>query len=329
MEATQVAELKTKIKLRNDTTENWNSNSTVVLDKGEIGIEYTVDGKAKIKIGDGAKQWSQLEYLNADSESAIATLQQQITTLNGDGAGSVKKTAEEQATAAINKWAQETSENEIIDTFKEIVDYIGTLGEASQLLSDISGLKIDVQGLQTSVGNKVDKNNDDRLMTQAEATKLEGITAGAEPNYISSVSEEFTVEAKKLSVKAIDKSKITGLTEQLGSYATTDSMNQAVDAAKEALLGEEKPGVKEEYESKDPTIYDIAEKLMNLETHGSDISIATAEKAGIVKSASEENTVTVDVQGKMTLNSLNVNKLTQTEGEELVLNCGGAGAAAE
>ena len=54
--------LITKIILRNDTTENWSLVAdTVVLLRGEIGLEYTETG-AKMKIGDGKTPWGQLSY---------------------------------------------------------------------------------------------------------------------------------------------------------------------------------------------------------------------------------------------------------------------------
>lgn len=54
--------LLSKILIRNDTTANWTANSTVVLGKGEIGIEWTTDGAAKLKIGDAVTTWANLSY---------------------------------------------------------------------------------------------------------------------------------------------------------------------------------------------------------------------------------------------------------------------------
>jgi len=54
------------------------------------------------------------------------------------------------------------------------------------------------------------------------------------------------------------------------------------------------------------------------------IAIATEEKAGIVKSATGDNKVSVAADGTMSVNAVNVDSLTQTEGQELILNGGGA-----
>lgn len=61
-----MAELKTRIISRNDSSENWATNSSVVLLKGEIGIEFTADGKIKQKVGDGIKTWAQLDYFGGE-----------------------------------------------------------------------------------------------------------------------------------------------------------------------------------------------------------------------------------------------------------------------
>lgn len=55
-----------------------------------------------------------------------------------------------------------------------------------------------------------------------------------------------------------------------------------------------------------------------------DLPLATAAKAGLVKSSSAENNIAVATDGTMSVNSVNVNKLVQTTGEVLILNCGGA-----
>ena len=62
-----MATLNTTIILRNDLTANWLANKSVVLAKGEVGIEFLANGKAKMKIGDGQKTWEQLSYFGGDA----------------------------------------------------------------------------------------------------------------------------------------------------------------------------------------------------------------------------------------------------------------------
>lgn len=67
-----MAEMKTRIILRNDSTGNWNAAVTdagdagVVLLKGELGVEFTADNKAKIKVGDGVTKWESLPYFGGE-----------------------------------------------------------------------------------------------------------------------------------------------------------------------------------------------------------------------------------------------------------------------
>lgn len=101
----------------------------------------------------------------------------------------------------------------------------------------------------------VKKNGTDRLITEAEATKLAGIAEGAQVNVIESI-------------------KLNG------------------------------------------TALSIDAKAVN-------IPLVTADTAGIVISSADENTISY-ANGIGTVNSLNVNKLAQTEGDVLIIDGGKA-----
>ena len=76
-------ELKTRILLRNDAKDNWDAvKDSVVLGKGEIGIEYTpstVAGEAndltkaefRFKIGNGTSKWKDLPYYQEKIQNNI------------------------------------------------------------------------------------------------------------------------------------------------------------------------------------------------------------------------------------------------------------------
>ena len=55
----------TRIQVRRDTTSSWESENPILSD-GEIGIEF-IDGSTTIrmKVGDNAKPWNELEYIAA------------------------------------------------------------------------------------------------------------------------------------------------------------------------------------------------------------------------------------------------------------------------
>ena len=66
-----MAELKTRIILRNGTTAEW-ATSEVLLREGEIALEYCVDGTVKQKAGSGVtgKKFSELPYIGSDVKAA-------------------------------------------------------------------------------------------------------------------------------------------------------------------------------------------------------------------------------------------------------------------
>lgn len=74
----------------------------------------------------------------------------------------------------------------------------------------------------------------------------------------------------------------------------------------------------------------VENEALPIENKAVALPVATAAKMGLVKSAAvvegktADNSVSVDASGYMFVNSVNVNKLVQTEGEYLVLNGGAA-----
>ena len=72
-----MAELKTRIILRNDTTAGWEAvkaNDTYKLLKGEIGIEFVGGGSPKMKIGDGTSTWEALPYFGGTATELFETI---------------------------------------------------------------------------------------------------------------------------------------------------------------------------------------------------------------------------------------------------------------
>lgn len=65
-----MAQLNTKIVLRNDSTANWLTHEDAILLKGEVGVEFISDGSAKIKIGDGTTSWKDLGYVGGEDREA-------------------------------------------------------------------------------------------------------------------------------------------------------------------------------------------------------------------------------------------------------------------
>lgn len=144
-----------------------------------------------------------------------------------------------------------------------------------------------VTGLSDSLNNKVNVEAGKSLVEDTLIAKLQGMTE------IKGVSGELEIGAddKILSVKAIDQSKVTGLTAALAGKIHEVKVN----------------------------------KVPLLASDGSvNIGLATSSAAGVVKGSDAENKVKVNVDGTMEVNSLNINKLVQSAEDVLVLDGGDA-----
>lgn len=182
--------------------------------------------------------------------------------------------------------------------------------------------------IATAIANKVDKVKGKGLSTEDFTTalkeKLVALPEGAEANYVKSVSDEFTVSAEgKLEVKEIAQAKVTGLPDALaGKVDKVEgkglSANDYTNEEKEKLGGVEAGANKNLIE-----IIKLAGAALNISEKAVDIPLA-GETAGVVTSSTEENKVAVAEDGSMEVNSLNMNKLVQSEGDTLILDGGNA-----
>jgi len=234
--------------------------------------------------------------------------------------------------------------------------------EGSRLMTEAEGTIL--AGLSGELDKKVDKEDGKRLMTDAEGEKLSAMLT------LKSVSAEFAVgEDGMLAVQAIDKSKVTGLADELdkkvdkvegsrliteleaqkieslvlnddGSVGISGKVNAEnvqgldtlldgkVDKAEGARLmldaeGTKLEGIEEGAQANKiekvllgTTELEIVDKAVAIPVAGSDL--------GVVKANAVENGIDIDENGAMNVHSLNVNKLVQTDGEDLILNGGNA-----
>lgn len=203
------------------------------------------------------------------------------------------------------------------------------------------------ESLNTALGNKVDKVAGSSLVPDTDITKLQGLAN------IKTVAEgELALsEEGQLSVTAIDQSKVTDLSGALAGKVNaeegkslvsdelitklTDSAN-IKDVSEEfnldsgtgtlsvLAIGQDKiTGLPEALEAKLTGVTVGATPLVPAEGIVT-IPFATNVAAGVVISSAEENTVAVDGTGKMTVNTLNIDKVVQTPGTEIILNGGNA-----
>lgn len=151
---------------------------------------------------------------------------------------------------------------------------------------DLSGYET-TSSVDTKLANKVDKVEGSSLVQDTLIAKLQGLAE------IKGVSDELEIDPddKILGVKAIAQEKITGLPAALA------------EKIKSIILG--------------TTPLQVSNGAVT-------IPIATAEALGAVKSTTGENGVAITGDGTMIVNNINIEKITQTPGTELILNGGDA-----
>ena len=150
-----MAQLNTRIILRNDSSANWLANSKQILLKGELGIEFLEDGAVKIKIGDGAKSWEELDYFGGDLSDLLGDNK---TIAIEDGKIKIIGFADAEVGAQPRKNAN-----------GEIEWVVPSTETVEGLQSAVAGLQSDITSLQEIVGVNVSEG--DSLITKITNTE--------------------------------------------------------------------------------------------------------------------------------------------------------------
>ena len=115
-----------------------------------------------------------------------------------DNDSKFQKDTEVKATvdAAINKFMTDVSDDDTVNTYKELVDYAAEhKGEAATMAGDIAKNKSAIAELQTGVAGKVDKVDNKQLSTEdyttAEKNKLAGIEIASDEEVTAALNEVF------------------------------------------------------------------------------------------------------------------------------------------
>ena len=185
-----------------------------------------------------------------------------------------------------------------VDTLKEIQTYITTHGSAAdQMVKDIAANKKAVEDEAT------------RAKT-AEGTNATAISDETTRAKAAEKANADAIAAETTRAKAAEKANADAITElKKADYAGITSEKIAKwDAAQANVI--------EKIQVNGAEIA-ISEKTVN-------IPLATAARAGLIVSSDAENTISVSDTGVATVNNINVNKLVQTAGDELILNGGNA-----
>lgn len=185
-----------------------------------------------------------------------------------------------------------------VDTLKEIQTYITTHGSAAdQMVKDIAANKKAVEDeatrAKTAEGTNATAISDEA--TRAKAAEKANADAIAAETTRAETAEKANADA----IAELKKADYAGITsEKIAKW----------DAAQANVI--EKIQV-------NGTEIAISKKTAN-------IPLATAARAGLIISSDTENAISVSDSGVATVNNINVNKLVQTAGDELILNGGNA-----
>lgn len=185
-----------------------------------------------------------------------------------------------------------------VDTLKEIQTYITTHGSAAdQMVKDIAANKKAVEDEAT------------RAKT-AEGTNATAISDEATRAKAAEKANADAIAAETTRAKTAEKANADVIAElKKADYA-------GITSEKIAKWDAAQPNVIEKIQVNGTEIA-INEKTVN-------IPLATAARAGLIVSSDAENTISVSDTGVAIVNSINVNKLVQTAGDELILNGGNA-----
>lgn len=173
--------------------------------------------------------------------------------------------------------------------------------------------------LTAGLNGKVNKVEGSSLIQNTLITKLEGMKE------IKDVGTELAVDPQGvLKVVAINQGQVTGLAEALQGKVDVEegkglSTNDFTDELETKLNG-----IQDGAQVNILETIKVAGQALPIGKKVVDIVIATAQAAGVVKSSDAENKVAVAVDGTMEVNSINVKKLVQTEGDTLTLSGGNA-----
>lgn len=292
--------------------------------------EFVYNGTAWAELGDEGSHLTKTEaaatYLTkTDAETTYITAEKaatDIATAKSEAIANAGTAADTKIATALTNYTTTSDLNAILDTKADETtvtglgtriaalesvgaeaNYVKSVDETQLAVSEAGKLSITavdqskVTGLADALNDKVDKVEGSTLLSSADKNKLDALVIG-----------ESGVE--------VNASNVQGL----GNWITTnrDSIAGLFDTTSATKLN----GIEAGAQVNDLEVVKIAGTMLPISDKTVDIPIATAEALGVVMSSVAENKVSVGADGTMEINSVNVSKLTQTDGEYLILNGG-------
>ena len=255
-----------------------------------------------------------LESKDAELEAAIAEkadaaaveeVQAAIDTLNGDGEGSVKKTAEDAAVAEVAKVVAEAPED--LDTLKEVADYIAAdktkaseietklsdhdtaierldakdeelVAKDAELVAKDAELEAKDAELEAAIGEKADTS---ALENKADKTAVEALEATVADKADASALEREATRAQEaeetLDTKIDTKADATVVADELTALKNKDTELEAKDAAQDEEIAKKVEWV-ESTPGRNHIVLKNHDSILGTATDGTTYNVAMVSK---------------------------------------------------
>ena len=113
------------------------------------------------------------KYNDAEIKQRMSSAESAIITLNGEGLGSVKKQIDD----AFNDFATKISDDNVVNTYKELIDYCSTHGaEVAEMAGNITANENAISTLETYIG-KLPEDTDAKSVIEYINAKVEIVKA--------------------------------------------------------------------------------------------------------------------------------------------------------
>ena len=259
-----MAQINTRIVLRNDYSFNWLLNENVVLLQGEFGVEFLPDNTCKVKIGDGTTQWKDLPYFGGEQ-----LISDEKTILVNDKVLSLKGFAEAENGSQLRKNANGELEwfipsTEAIDNLTSTVNGLNNqLGSVKEDLSKLEEIIFPTEDNPVSLPDRVNAL-EHQINGTGEGT-VDELVNDKINDFATKISDDGTINSFKELIDyaathgnefAEVVADITDLQELVGETSVQNQIEQAINnsnhldknEANETFLS--KQGAKDIYEYK-------------------------------------------------------------------------------
>lgn len=286
--------LNVRLKQKTDSKANWIANNTVLL-KGEIGIESDT---LKFKFGDGVTSWNQLAYAGFSSDE-LTDFEQRITEVTNKANKNTEDIAALDTTVQSNTASIQKNVNDIQGVSDNLANNYYT---KEQIDSSIAGA--------FHFRGEADSFTDGNIIIDGSAVQ--------NPKN----GDVYQVGDKEYAYNSTTWVEL-GFNIDLSNYATKTELNGKVDKngtdrLMTAAEGTKLAGISAGAQVNLIEKIKLATQELNIVDKTVTIPAATSTTLGVVKPSSE---FTIGTDGELNINSVNVNKLEQTAGEQLILDC--------